>query len=305
MSRFLAHKECLAMTAGIEPQRRRAIRTGDAPQQIAAVSLSLGVIDISNRLTHYQEAWDLQKQLLRAVLASEDTSSPAGYLLLVQHQPVFTLGSGSSLEHLGFDPSSPPFPLFRTERGGEVTYHGPGQLVAYPIINLRLFNQDLHWYLRSLEEVIIRCLDEVSGLHGERITGLTGVWVGGKKVAAIGVRAQRWVTYHGFAINLANDLRPFQLITPCGISDRTVTSVKELLRPSDFSAEVLTPTEDEPLNVRALDIEDAGLVSEYAYALKYAFADSFSVGIHDAELREALLLCNTTAEETASAALGL
>ena len=145
-----------------QPQRGRAIRTGDAPQQIAAVSLSLGVIDISNRLTHYQEvrnrdceftkklpllvkvgiscclvtllktlmqysfwvqAWDLQKQLLRAVLASEDTSSPAGYLLLVQHQPVFTLGSGSSLEHLGFDPSSPPFPLFRTERGETHSIH--------------------------------------------------------------------------------------------------------------------------------------------------------------------------------------
>ena len=165
--------------------------------------------------------------------------------------------------------------------------------MVYPIINLRLFNQDLHWYLRSLEEVIIRCadeaaspssatavtmnkfsdkhapaklapiakqccraiylgllpklacfptgawlscrcLDEVSGLHGERIPGLTGVWVGGKKVAAIGVRAQRWVTYHGLAINLANDLRPFRLITPCGISDRRVTSVKvaSLLKPS-------------------------------------------------------------------------
>ncbi|GAB4818517.1 hypothetical protein N2152v2_005563 [Parachlorella kessleri] len=99
----------------------------------------------------------------------------------------------------------------------------------YPILNLRLFRQDLHWYLRSLEEVIIRALAEVSGLKGERIQGLTGVWVGGSKVAAIGVRASRWVTYHGLALNVAMDLTPFQQIVPCGIADRGVTSVEQLL----------------------------------------------------------------------------
>ena len=106
---------------------------------------------------HLMQAWDLQKQLLGALINTEDVCTPAGFLVLVQHNPVYTLGSGSSLEHLGFSPDDPPFPLYRTERGGEVTYHGPGQLVAYPVVNLRYFNQDLHWYLRSLEEIVIRC----------------------------------------------------------------------------------------------------------------------------------------------------
>lgn len=110
------------------------------------------------------QAWGLQKQLLGALINSEDICTPAGFLVLVQHSPVYTLGSGSSLQHLGFSPNNPPFPLHRTERGGEVTYHGPGQLVAYPVINLRYFNQDLHWYLRSLEEVVIRCAGLAFGL---------------------------------------------------------------------------------------------------------------------------------------------
>ena len=150
---------------------------------------TLTVIDLSDRLTPYTEvqyrlmfrclfdsvsflkhlarmmqAWDLQKQLLGALINSEDIRTPAGFLVLVQHSPVYTLGSGSSIEHLGFNPNNPPFPLYRTERGGEVTYHGPGQLVAYPVINLRYFTQDLHWYLRSLEEVVIRCVGLAFGL---------------------------------------------------------------------------------------------------------------------------------------------
>ena len=102
------------------------------------------------------QAWALQKQLVADLLAQGQSEGLAGHLVLVQHTPVFTLGSGSSLQHLGFDPDDSPHPLYRTERGGEVTYHGPGQLVAYPILNLRAFRPDLHWYLRSLEEVVIR-----------------------------------------------------------------------------------------------------------------------------------------------------
>ncbi|KAJ9521453.1 hypothetical protein QJQ45_008761 [Haematococcus lacustris] len=110
--------------------------------------------------------------------------------VLLQHEPVFTLGTGSTESNLLFDPAASSIPLFRTERGGEVTYHGPGQLVLYPLLHLTQHQQDLHWYLRALEDVVIRALDQVSGLQGERLPGLTGVWVQGKKVAAIGVRAK-------------------------------------------------------------------------------------------------------------------
>lgn len=112
-------------------------------------------------------------------------------VFLLQHPPTYTLGAGSTVDNLKFSQSDSPLPLFRVERGGEVTYHGPGQLVMYPILNLQRHQPDLHWYLRNLEEVVIRALYEVSGLRGERIPGLTGVWVDGHKVAAIGVRAKK------------------------------------------------------------------------------------------------------------------
>jgi lipoyl(octanoyl) transferase len=119
------------------------------------------------------QAWALQKRLVADLLASGSTGHPAGHLLLLQHPPVFTLGSGSSLEHLRFDPAAPPHPLHRTERGGEVTYHGPGQLVAYPILNLRAFQPDLHWYLRALEEVVIRCVGaHVAAPHAHPCSGM-------------------------------------------------------------------------------------------------------------------------------------
>ncbi|EFN56622.1 hypothetical protein CHLNCDRAFT_12548, partial [Chlorella variabilis] len=172
----------------------------------------------------YQQAWDWQKGMVEAVGSS---SATLGSLVLLQHPPVYTLGTGATEGHLKFDGAAPPLPLYRTERGGEVTYHGPGQLVLYPILDLRRppLQQDLHWYLRQLEEVAIRALEAASGLRGERIPGLTGVWVGGQKVAAIGVRASRWVTYHGLALNVVNDLAPFRQIVPCGIADRPVASV--------------------------------------------------------------------------------
>eukprot|EP00850_Spirogloea_muscicola_P008808 SM000048S16520 [mRNA] locus=s48:128822:130305:- [translate_table: standard] len=199
--------------------------------------------DWSAREVPYQEAWDWQRAAVAARIAALDgldkssgAASPSGdagqhdAVLLLQHRPVYTLGSGSSLEHLRFDPARPPVELVRTERGGEVTYHGPGQLVLYPILDLRRHRQDLHWYLRSLEEVVIRALWSAFRICATREDGLTGVWADGGKVAAIGVRVSKWVTYHGVAVNVTTALAPYELIVPCGISGRAVNSVKELLR---------------------------------------------------------------------------
>ncbi len=166
----------------------------------------------------YREAWEWQKSLMRDRISHPDTPET---LLLLEHPPVYTLGNGATLDHLKFDPSTAPYELHWTERGGEVTYHCPGQIVGYPILNLKLFQPDLHWYLRQLEEVIIQTL-EVYGLKGDRIPGLTGVWVEGRKVAAIGIKVSRWVTMHGFALNVCPDLDGFRQIVPCGIADRPV-----------------------------------------------------------------------------------
>jgi lipoyl(octanoyl) transferase len=148
--------------------------------------------------------------------------------ILLEHPPVYTLGQGSHLEFLKFDPSGSDYELHRIERGGEVTYHCPGQLVGYPILNLRNYQPDLHWYLRQLEEVIIRVLARY-GLKGEREPGLTGVWVAGYKVAAIGIKVSRWITMHGFALNVCPDLTGFQHIVPCGIADKPVGSLAQFV----------------------------------------------------------------------------
>ncbi len=156
-------------------------------------------------------------------------------LLLLQHPPVYTLGQGATLEFLKFDPHHPDYELHRVERGGEVTYHCPGQLVGYPILNLSRHRQDLHWYLRQLETVLISVLDQY-GLVGERIEGLTGVWVEGRKVAAIGIKASRWITMHGFALNVCPDLSGFERIVPCGIGDRPVGSLAQFIPDIEFEA---------------------------------------------------------------------
>jgi lipoyl(octanoyl) transferase len=175
-------------------------------------------------LTPYQIAWDLQKQWQQKLIA--DSSHP-DVLMLLEHPPVYTLGTGSSLEFVKFD-SDAGYEMHRSERGGEVTYHCPGQLVIYPILNLRRYQMDLHWYLRQLEEVVIRLL-ATYGLCAARIPGLTGVWLKEKKVAAIGIKVSRWVTMHGLAINVNNDLSGFEQIVPCGIVDRPVGNLLEFL----------------------------------------------------------------------------
>ena len=152
-------------------------------------------------------------------------------LLLLEHDPVFTLGRNAHRENVLCPDEllrQRGFEVFESGRGGDVTYHGPGQVVGYPIVDLSPDRRDVHRYVRDLEQVMIRvCADY--GLAAERVSGLTGVWVGRDKIGAIGVRLSRWVTSHGFAFNATTDLAPFDLIVPCGIRGRGVTSLQRLL----------------------------------------------------------------------------
>lgn len=182
----------------------------------------------------YTLAWEKQRSLLAQRVADPSLDD---VLLLLEHPPVYSLGQGASLEFLKFDPAEVNWEVHRVERGGEVTYHCPGQLVGYPILNLRHYQQDLHWYLRQLEEVLIRVLG-IYGLKGDRLTGMTGVWLAGCKVAAMGIKVSRWVTMHGFALNVCPDLSGFNRIIPCGIVDKPVGSLADFI-PGITVAEVL------------------------------------------------------------------
>jgi lipoyl(octanoyl) transferase len=181
-------------------------------------------------LMPYSVAWEWQRSLLTERLNNPSLSD---VLILLEHPPVYTLGQGASLDFLNFDPAIEGKQVYRVERGGEVTYHTPGQLVGYPILNLRHYQQDLHWYLRQLEEVLIRVL-AVYGLKGDRIDGMTGVWIGSTKVAAIGIKVSRWITMHGFALNVCPDLKGFEKIVPCGITDKPVGSLAQFIPEIDI-----------------------------------------------------------------------
>ncbi len=176
-------------------------------------------------IVDYQAAWIWQRSLQQDRMADSKLNDA---LIILEHPPVYTLGTGSSLEFLKFDHEQTEYELYRVERGGEVTYHCPGQIIAYPILNLSYYQQDLHWYLRQLEEVVIKVL-ALSNLTGERIDGLTGVWLEGRKVAAIGIKVSKWITMHGFALNVCPDLSGFDRIVPCGIVDRSVGSMAEFI----------------------------------------------------------------------------
>jgi lipoyl(octanoyl) transferase len=174
----------------------------------------------------YAESLDLQRAIARARI---DGRIPEDVLLLVEHPPVVTLGRTAKAAHL----TAPAELLamrgverFEVERGGDVTFHGPGQLVGYPIIDLKRHKRDLHWYLRQVEEALIRML-AAYGVPGERSSGYTGVWTAGRKIASIGVHARDWVTWHGFALNVTTDLSYFDLIVPCGIQDVVMTSIAQ------------------------------------------------------------------------------
>ena len=166
----------------------------------------------------FTRAWAWQRHLQERLLAD---ASAREAVLLVQHEPCYTLGRGASLAHLRFDPADPPFPLHRIDRGGEVTHHAPGQLVLYPVLDLGRRGADLHLYLRDLEQVVIDLLADL-GLAGQRLAGRTGVWLEGRKVAAIGVGARRWISLHGLALNVEMALEGFAAIVPCGLEDAPV-----------------------------------------------------------------------------------
>ena len=188
----------------------------------------------------YEEAWRLQREIAaqRAAGLAPDT------LLLLEHPPVYTTGRRGPGSHLRTSPASLGAPLIESDRGGDITFHGPGQLVAYPIIDLRAAGLGVAGYVRALEEVIIRTLAHY-GIAGRREAGLTGVWVEGEKIAAIGVRVSRpggvsagWVTSHGLSLNVDVDLSWFQRVVPCGIADRGVTSMAKLLGEAPMVREV-------------------------------------------------------------------
>lgn len=179
-----------------------------------------------NRI-EYGEAWARQRRLveLRKAGAIPDV------LILCEHPHVITLGRNARKENLLASPAllaARQVAVHESDRGGDITYHGPGQLVGYPILNLNEYRRDVVFYVRQIEETLIRAVASF-GVEAARKTGMTGVWVGEEKLAAIGVHISRWVTSHGFALNVTNDLSYFDLIVPCGISDRRPTSLERLL----------------------------------------------------------------------------
>lgn len=172
----------------------------------------------------YGQALEYQRAVARARIAGEIAED---VLLLVEHPPVVTMGRAAKQRHLLASPellAARGVELFDVERGGDVTFHGPGQLVGYPIVDLKRHRRDLHWYLRVVEGALIDALAEF-GIPAERNPGLTGVWTQGRKIASIGVHARDWVTWHGFALNVSTDLSYFDLMVPCGIEAVTMTSM--------------------------------------------------------------------------------
>lgn len=180
-------------------------------------------------LRSYAEALSFQREVAAARIAKR---VPQDVLLLVEHPPVITLGRSTKPGNLLATQemlAARGVELFEVERGGDVTFHGPGQLVGYPIVDLTEHKEDLHWYLRQVEDVMIRAV-AAFGLRAERVAGKTGIWTNGRKLASIGVHARQWVTWHGFALNVSTDLSYFDLMVPCGLPGVDMTSVqRELL----------------------------------------------------------------------------
>jgi lipoate-protein ligase B len=171
----------------------------------------------------YKAVWDLQKEMQQQRIKGEIEDT----LILVEHDPVYTLGKNANEDHL-LQSRDESVDVFNIERGGDITFHGPGQLVGYPILDLSNYKKSVSWYMRTLEQVLIDTLIEFK-IIAQRNDGLTGVWVGDEKIAALGVRISRWVTMHGFALNVNPDLSFYDGIIPCGIFDHGVTSMEQLL----------------------------------------------------------------------------
>ena len=227
----------------------------------------LGLID-------YQEAWDYQEKLFREVvdlkISNRNNSNPKptpNYLLFCQHPHVYTIGKSGDLGNLlmdqeGLDQKNASF--YKINRGGDITYHGPGQLVGYPILDLDNFFTDIHLYLRTLEEAVIRTLADYD-LSAGRIDGLTGVWldyqtennIPPRKICALGVRTSRWVTMHGFSFNVNTDLDYFGNIVPCGIQDKAVTSMSHELGTSIEVEEVSKVLRQHLSDVFQMDLRES------------------------------------------------
>ena len=171
----------------------------------------------------YKAVWDLQKEMQQQRIKGEIDDT----LILVEHDPVYTLGKNANEDHL-LQSRDESVDVFNIERGGDITFHGPGQLVGYPILDLSNYKKSVSWYMRTLEQVLIDTLIEFK-IIAQRNEGLTGVWVGDEKIAALGVRISRWVTMHGFSLNVNPDLSFYDGIIPCGIFDHGVTSMEQLL----------------------------------------------------------------------------
>ena len=171
---------------------------------------------------HFADALALQEEL---VAKKRENRSVADELLLLEHEPVYTIGKTPDQSSL-IDAALLPHPLFTINRGGQATYHGPGQLIGYPIIDLRRCGQDLHRYLRWLENIVIKTL-AIFDIRAKTRPGLTGVWIDNRKIASIGVGVRHWITMHGLALNVCGDLTPFERIVPCGIADVTMTSIEK------------------------------------------------------------------------------
>ena len=169
----------------------------------------------------YKSSWEFQKNLHKDVLNGNKPDT----LILVEHEPVFTLGKNANKENL-LDRSN--VKVFNVERGGDITFHGPGQLVGYPILDLNNYKKNISWFMRTLEQILIECLNTFD-IDAHQKKGLTGVWVNDEKIGAQGVKISRWVTMHGFSLNINTDLSFFEMIVPCGITDCKVTSMKKLL----------------------------------------------------------------------------
>jgi len=182
---------------------------------------SYNILDLGK--SDYREAWELQKKLQSQRISGEIDD----LLLLVEHFPVYTLGKNAPKEHL-LNNKSDNISIVQSDRGGNVTFHGPGQLVGYPILDLNNYKKSITWYMRQLEKLIINTLNDYN-IKAERKKGLTGVWVNDKKIAALGVRISKWVTMHGFSLNINPDLKYYQGIIPCGISQYGVTSMANIL----------------------------------------------------------------------------
>jgi lipoyl(octanoyl) transferase len=227
---------------------------------------NLNVLDLG--LIAYKKAWDLQTQLLQELIANKKTGYQMPqhhYLLLCEHPPVFTLGKSGSEEHLRINEqelSEHQIEYYKINRGGDITFHGPGQLVGYPILDLDLIFTDVHRYVRCLEEVIINVLKK-HDIEGIRNPDYTGVWVkaktGTQKICAIGVHMSRWVTMHGFAFNVNTDLSYFRHIVPCGITDKdkSVCSLSTLLGENVDFHEIKNEVMEEFGRVFKLEIQTA------------------------------------------------